>query len=131
MKYTKDGIIEKAKEFMKGIFKEDCTGHDVYHTLRVYRTALKIQEKEGGDLFLVSIASLLHDVDDYKLVKDRKETDDPYLNAKEFMNSVELDEEFQKQVIEIISSVSFKANETVTPKTIEGKIVQDADRDKC
>ena len=79
-------------------------------------------------MFLVSIASLLHDVDDYKLVKDRKETDDPYLNAKEFMNSVELDEEFQKQVIEIISSVSFKANETVTPKTIEGKIVQDADR---
>ena len=123
MKYTKDGIIEKAKDFIKGIFKEDCTGHDVYHTLRVYRTALKIQEKEGGDLFLVSIASLLHDVDDYKLVKDRKETDDPYLNAKEFMNSVELDEEFQKQVIEIISSVSFKANETVTPKTIEGKIV--------
>ena len=122
MKYTKDGIIEKAKDFIKGIFKEDCTGHDVYHTLRVYRTALKIQEKEGGDLFLVSIASLLHDVDDYKLVKDRKETDDPYLNAKEFMNSVELDEEFQKQVIEIISSVSFKANETVTPKTIEGKI---------
>lgn len=121
MKYTKDVIIEKAKEFIKGIFKEDCTGHDVYHTLRVYRTALKIQEKEGGDLFLVSIASLLHDVDDYKLVKDRKETDDPYLNAKEFMNSVELDEEFQKQVIEIISSVSFKANETVTPKTIEGK----------
>ena len=96
--------------------------------MRVYRTALKIQEKEGGDLFLVSIASLLHDVDDYKLVKDRKETDDPYLNAKEFMNSVELDEEFQKQVIEIIFSVSFKANETVTPKTIEGKIVQDADR---
>lgn len=128
MKYTKDGIIEKAKEFIKGIFKEDCTGHDVYHTLRVYRTALKIQEKEGGDLFLVSIASLLHDVDDYKLVKDRKETDDPYLNAKEFMNSVELGEEFQKQVIEIISSISFKANETVTPKTIEGKIVQDADR---
>ncbi len=44
------------------------------------------------------------------------------------MNSVELNEEFQKQVIEIISSVSFKANETVTPKTIEGKIVQDANR---
>lgn len=46
MKYTKDGIIEKAKEFIKGIFKEDCTGHDVYHTLRVYRTALKIQERK-------------------------------------------------------------------------------------
>lgn len=46
MKYTKDVIIEKAKEFIKGIFKEDCTGHDVYHTLRVYRTALKIQERK-------------------------------------------------------------------------------------
>ena len=37
-------------------------------------------------------------------------------------------EEDVKLIKEIISEVSFKAGETKTPKSIEGKIVQDADR---
>lgn len=119
-------IITKAKEFIRTIFKEDCTGHDVYHTERVLKTALAIQKKEGGDEFIVSLASLLHDVDDYKLVKVKP--DDPYHNALAFMDSVGLDKETKNKIIDIIKDISFKGIDTKAPASLEGKIVQDADR---
>lgn len=119
-------IIAKAKEFIKTIFKEDCTGHDVYHTQRVLRTALAIQKEEGGDEFLVSLGSLLHDVDDYKLVKVSEK--DPYHNARTFMESVKLDDATIKKVIDIVKDISFKGKDTKAPSSLEGKIVQDADR---
>lgn len=59
--------IEIIKEEIKNIFKDDSSGHDVEHTLRVYNTALKLAEFEQCDKRIVAIAALLHDVDDHKL----------------------------------------------------------------
>lgn len=61
-------IIDDAIDYVKKIFENDYSGHDVFHTLRVYKTATNIACKEKADILIVQLASLLHDVDDKKTI---------------------------------------------------------------
>ena len=108
---------------MKKVFENDYSGHDAWHSLRVNRVALKLAETEQCDKRLIAIASLLHDVDDAKLF-----TNDNYQNAKRIMTLANVDDNTAHKVIRIIKQVPFKGTESKIPDTIEGKIVQDADR---
>ena len=54
--------IAKLKEYITNIFKDDSTGHDIYHLERTMNVALKIQEKEGGNRFVIAISAYLHDI---------------------------------------------------------------------
>lgn len=60
-------IINDALEFVRNIFNDDYSGHDYFHTLRVYKMATRIAEQENAYLIIVQLAALLHDVDDIKL----------------------------------------------------------------
>lgn len=117
--------IQKCIDFVKDYFKNDFSGHDYFHTLRVYNIAKQLAIKEKADLNIVSLASLLHDVDDIKLSFDTHKNKD---NARRFMLENNLSIEVIEKVIEIINEISYKGNESTFPKTIEGKCVQDADR---
>jgi len=118
-----EAVFERAREFAKGIFEGDSSGHDVYHTIRVHDLARTICSKEGGDMDMVRLAALLHDVDDRKLFGENG-----FANARRFMDSEHIDIDDQMFVCDIISQISFKGKDSVTPSTLEGKIVQDADR---
>ena len=118
-------IIDKTIEYVKEFFKNDFSGHDFYHTLRVYNLAKYISKTEKCDVELVCLGALLHDVDDYKLVGHGKV---PFYNAKTFLKNLEFSDEKIESICHIISQVSFKGTDSVVPDTIEGKIVQDADR---
>ncbi len=85
--------------------------------------AEKIAKTEKCNEYIVMIAALLHDTDDIKLF----ETED-YENARRIMSDCRLTEDTIDNVIDIIREISFKGMETTSPKSIEGKIVQDADR---
>lgn len=124
MNLTEENIISCAKTYVHKLLSEECSGHDDLHVLRVFYNAKILQEKEGGNLFIIALASLLHDVDDYKLFPENKN----YENTRNFLNENRVPLEIQEQVIKIISQVSFKGNDSVTPDTLEGQIVQDADR---
>lgn len=119
---SKDNKIEKVIERVKSLFQNDSTGHDYFHTLRVYHLSIKIAEKEKANLEVVKIAALLHDVDDPKLFHTEN-----FANAKKIMCDCSIDTEIAKKVIDVIKTVSFKGKHTI-PTSIEGKIVQDADR---
>lgn len=117
-------IIESAKLFIDSLFAGDYSGHDAEHTLRVYNNALQIAETEPYcDRLIVALAALLHDVDDAKLFCTNNNE-----NARSFLNEHHMDNESVEQICEIINGVSFSKNRGISPKTIEGKIVQDADR---
>lgn len=117
-------IIDAAKKFIKNMFADDYSGHDAEHSLRVYSNAILIADTElQCNRLFVSLAALLHDVDDYKLFN----TENNY-NARSFMVKQQMDSETVERICEIINSVSFSKNRGDSPKTIEGKIVQDADR---
>ena len=60
-------IIARAAAYVKENFENEYSGHDWFHTLRVFRAATRIAEAEGANLVTVQLAALLHDVDDRKL----------------------------------------------------------------
>lgn len=118
-----EAVFDRAKEFAKSIFEGDSSGHDVYHTLRVHDLARTICSKEGGDMNIVRLAAILHDVDDRKLFGENG-----FANARRFMDSEHIDLDDQMFICDIISEISFKGKDSVRPSSLEGKIVQDADR---
>jgi len=115
--------MEKIKEYVKDLLAKEYSGHDYYHCIRVYNNAMLICKDMDCDKQLVSVASLLHDVDDAKLF-DSKDYD----NARKILNDLNYEKDFIEKVINIIKDVSFKGKDSVIPSSLEGKIVQDADR---
>ena len=117
-------LITKTIEYIKELYKDNSDGHDLDHSLRVYNNAVKISKSyTDADPLIISLASLLHDADDHKLF-DTENND----NARKFMESQNISEEDINMVCNVINSVSFSKNKGVKPDTLEGCIVQDADR---
>ena len=114
--------VDQAIVFVKERFANDASGHDAEHTFRVYRLAMKLNETEKGDPEIVALSALLHDVDDRKLFDPSEKA------AKRFLESLGIPEITKKAILKNIEEVSFKGSDSKTPDTIEGKIVQDADR---
>lgn len=120
----KDKIIASAFNYIEDLFKNDFGGHDVEHSKRVYQNAFLIAKNEPEcDLFVVSLAALLHDVDDHKMFHTENNA-----NARAFLESVQLDQNQIDRICELMNGISFSKNRGVRPETLEGKIVQDADR---
>ncbi len=122
----KDQIIEQTTTFVRSELGEDVTGHDWFHVDRVRQTALHIcMQEKAGDPFIIEMAALLHDIPDEKL-NDSAEAGKNKLDL--FLQSISLSEETQNAIVQIIDSISYKGGRSTELKTIEAKIVQDADR---
>ena len=118
-------IINDAIEFVINTFNEDYSGHDYFHTLRVYKMATRIAEQENANLTVVQLAALLHDVDDIKLSPETHANKD---RAVAFLREHSISEAMIKTICDIIGEVSFRGTDSIVPETIEGRCVQDADR---
>jgi uncharacterized protein len=117
-------IIQKTGQFVEAEFRNEGSGHDWFHIDRVRKMALRVGETEDCNLFVVEMAALLHDLDDWKLMKA-----DEALNSEKWLDFIELDSEVASHILEIIEEVSYRGAGTETPvKSIEAAIVQDADR---
>ena len=118
-----DMVVAAAKQYIETLFAGNAGGHGADHTLRVYRIAMAIAESEICDPDIVALAALLHDADDHKLF-DTKDN----ANARAFLKGQNIPDEMADRICEAVNSVSFSQNRGKRPETIEGKIVQDADR---
>ena len=92
----------------------------------MYNTSKAIYEKEGGDIFIVEMCALLHDVGDWKFSNDNKtETGE----IKDLLENLQVEKSDRDKIINIIKKISFKGGIVDSAQEcIEGKIVQDADR---
>lgn len=123
----RDQTIEKTVEFVKRSFKDAEGGHDWWHVHRVWQNAIHIAKQEKADLFVVQLAALLHDIADWKF-HHGDDTVGPKL-AKEWLKKLSVDEKIIAHVCEIIQGISFRGAGVKTQmKTMEGMVVQDADR---
>ena len=85
---------------------------------------MRIAEYESAcDRQTVALAALLHDADDSKLFRTADNA-----NARNFLALLESSHEETERICMAINSVSFSQNRGKAPETLEGQIVQDADR---
>ena len=118
-------MIERALAYVKDKFENEYSGHDYFHTVRVFHLATRIAIQEQADLQIVQLAALLHDVDDFKLSPETYATKD---NARRFLTENGVDAEEIRLILEIIDEISYVGSDSVKPATLEGQCAQDADR---
>ena len=119
--------ISKTIAFVKEQLNGAEAGHDWFHTERVWKIGKKISEKEGGNLLVVELSALLHDIADPKFHNGDEEL--AITISSNFMNSLEVPQDIIKEVLNIIQNISFKnRGEATSNLSLELQIVQDADR---
>ena len=120
--------IDKTVEYVKSEQLGEGSGHDWWHTYRVWKNAQNIVKYEGSaNSLVVELAALLHDIADHKFhggdlgVGPRV--------AKSWLEKINVPSEAVEEVADIIANLSFKgAKVKDSMSSMEGKIVQDADR---
>jgi uncharacterized protein len=118
-------IIERTKQFVKDALVHEASGHDWWHIVRVHKMAILLAEQENADIFIVEMAALLHDIADEKL----NETEEiGLIKVENWLISCEVKDEYREQILFIIENMSFKGGGRPPLDSLEGKIVQDADR---
>lgn len=120
--------LASAESYARARLTGRSCGHDFFHTERVRRNALKLQSVEGGDAFVIELAALLHDVADPKLVDDPEQAQadlEVFLRGLPGVPARDAD-----HVLMILAGMSFgkELSGVAAEKTIEFRIVQDADR---
>lgn len=124
---NREGIIRETEEYVRKTLSGEGSGHDWWHVYRVWKNAVFIGKKEQADLFVIQLAALLHDIADWKF-NDGDEHAGPRA-ARAWLEKLQVNESVILHVCQIIGDLSFKGAGVKTPmKTIEGKVVQDADR---
>jgi uncharacterized protein len=117
--------MEKVEQQVRELLQHDASGHDWYHIDRVRKLAMQLQREEGGDAFIIEMAALLHDVPDEKL-NDSAEAGMKKLER--ILASVQISDKDKEHILAIIANMSYKGGNGGEVTTLEGKIVQDADR---
>ena len=119
-------IIEKVEAKVKELLSNEATGHDWWHLKQVRDMALRIAQTEGGDLELIELAALAHDIGDRKFFASEEEGEE---RTRQVLTDCGVSQELLERVMDIVHRVSFKgAGSADDMPTLEGKIVQDADR---
>ncbi|WP_420834673.1 HD domain-containing protein [Bacillus zhangzhouensis] len=118
--------LEAAASFVSNKLKDEPTGHDAAHIDRVRLLAVNIAKQEGGSLFIIEMAAIVHDLIDEKLSSEWK------LSPHQLEHQLllwEVDTRDIRYIMDIITSMSFRHRHMQhKPMTLEGAIVQDADR---
>ena len=102
---NQEQLIQKAAEYIRQEFQSDSSGHDWWHIYRVWKSARTICKLENADSFIVELAALLHDLDDWKFNESGDET--PH-KAKNWLEANGADSSTVKLVCQIIQHVSYK-----------------------
>jgi len=128
---NKIDILAKTREYVRSqLEKQDVDpGHDWWHIHRVVTNALFIGKQEMADAFIVELAALLHDIGDFKFHLG-DEAAAPRM-TRAWLESLGVDETTISYVVEIVLGISFKGASAASEsrmRTLEGKVVQDADR---
>lgn len=122
-----NNFVEQTKIYVKEKLSGEGTGHDWFHTERVYKNAIHIAKGETVNLLVIQLAALLHDIADYKFHDGDENLGGEV--ASNWLRKIGVDESIVLQVKEIIDHMSFKNSfDSEYVLSLEGKVVQDADR---
>lgn len=119
--------IEVIEQFVRTALAQEHSGHGFDHIHRVVNNARLIQRQVGGgDLTTITLAALLHDVIDEKIVSDVAQA---RKSVAAVLTQNDIDEAQSTAIFDIIDYMSFSKNiNQHQTLSLEGQIVQDADR---
>ena len=120
--------LEYLKKYVKKIYEKNDPAHDFMHIMRVYKNAERICKSENVNRKLVLISVLLHDIVK-KTHSDKRSKSSADLSAdkaKSILKKLQFSENEINIVTEAIRNHSFTKGKI--SDSIEGKILQDADR---
>jgi uncharacterized protein len=117
-------IIKKVENMLKG----RDPAHDFYHIMRVYKNAQMIGKSECGDMEVLLPAALLHDLVVYSKgsAKSSRSSDESADRAKKILENYDYCQDRISKICYCIRAHSY--TKKVVPTTLEGRILQDADR---
>jgi len=118
-------LVQQTAAYVKAKLSNETTGHDWYHVERVWKMCIRLQKEEGGNLELLELTALLHELENYK--QHEVDAVKGSLVLHGMMDVLDIDEAKQEKIIKAIDEAQFYGNETKVPSTLEGKILQDAD----
>uniref|UniRef100_A0A5B7A640 HD/PDEase domain-containing protein n=1 Tax=Davidia involucrata TaxID=16924 RepID=A0A5B7A640_DAVIN len=122
----------KAEKLVESAMKGNDASHDAAHVFRVRDLAISLAREEGlssspDSMEIVELAALLHDIGDYKYMRDPSEEK----IVEEFLENEGIEENKRMKILSIIKGMGFKdelgglANGNYS---LEFGVVQDADR---
>ncbi|KMT02612.1 hypothetical protein BVRB_9g202960 [Beta vulgaris subsp. vulgaris] len=125
-------IVKRAEKLVEDFMGGNDASHDVAHVFRVRDLALSLATEEGlssspHSMFIVELAALLHDIGDYKYVRDPAEEK----TVEQFLEQEGIEESKKKAIVGIVKGIGFKeelAGRTDQECSLEFGVVQDADR---
>ena len=118
---NKEEILKLTEQYVKKCMEDKEPGHDFLHVVRVRKNSLFLAKHVGGDLFLVEMLALLHDIEDHKFDDNNK--------VSAFLDTLDISSNYKKEILDILPYLSFsKYPKLEDDFPIEGKIIQDADR---
>ncbi len=120
-------VLEQLQKEVRNKISND-PAHDFDHIIRVYKNAEKLSKKEKANTKLVLCAVLLHDIINYKKsdTRSKNSSTKSAIRARQILSKYNFSNSEIKVITDAILDHSFSKNKT--PSTLEGKILQDADR---
>src|ERR671925_1431362 len=121
-------LLDRIRTKVKKIYEGRDPAHDLQHILRVYKNAELIGRREGADMEVLLAAVLLHDIVVYPKgsAKSSKSADDSADMAEKILKGYRVSKEKIDRISYCIRTHSYSRR--LVPATLEGKILQDADR---
>ncbi|OYP30426.1 HD domain-containing protein [Rhodopirellula sp. MGV] len=122
---SEEQILDAVRRQVRIRLSGQGAGHGFDHIHRVVVAARQIHADVGGNLFVIELAALLHDIGDAKF-NDGVERSGEF--SREILGQLDLSDAVIDEVVHIVDNLSFRKRETADALSLEGQIVQDADR---
>jgi uncharacterized protein len=120
--------IDAVADAVRGLLCDEKSGHDWQHIFRVWKLAGRLAAEERADAVVVSLAALLHDVDDRKITGDIT-TEETLVAARSIMAKAGIAPGLAETVCRTIKSMGFhRSLGGDTVRSLEAHIVSDADQ---
>ena len=121
----KQQLVDKTEVYVRNLLESEGSGHDWWHIYRVKEMSLRLAREEGADSFVCVMAALLHDLADEKVTGDEQKGKEL---VEGWLRKLQLDQYTAGHIIQIIGTLSYRGGGGPRMETIEGMVVQDADR---
>ncbi|MDD3190161.1 MAG: HD domain-containing protein [Candidatus Pacebacteria bacterium] len=128
---SRDSLLNSLRKEITVYFPDELEdySHGMSHTKRVCKIVEIIHEKEGGDLLVLSVAALLHDI--ARVHEEIGECINHAIKggelAKEILSKYGLSDNIIDQIVYYI--INHRSNQK--GETLESKILRDADKLDC